>query len=283
MPSRPPSRSPSTSPLNAPSQLALFDETQQPARKRVGDQRVVSISGQVLNYQLRRARRRTIGFVVDDRGLTVSAPRWVTLTDIEAGIREKGRWILAKLAEWEDRRDQMPRLRWHEGASMPLLGRMLRIVLDSSASSAFLREPVAVRSGGDDDHGAQLVLPLATDASESQIRDRAQGWLQSEARRVFAARLHACCERLGIPLGAWKLSSARTRWGSCTSDGTIRLNWRLLHLPLSAVDYVIAHELAHRREMNHGPRFWQAVESIFPEFRAAEALLKGDCAGILND
>ncbi|CAN5454880.1 SprT family zinc-dependent metalloprotease [soil metagenome] len=254
-----------------PAQLALFDE-QEPRRRPVGDQRLVLIAGQALTYQLRRARRRTIGFVVDDRGLTVSAPRWVTLADIEAGIREKGRWILAKLREWQDRRDQMPRLRWQDGAPMPLLGRMLQIVLDASASAAHLREPEQ-----------QLVLPLASDASESQIRDRAQGWLQSEARRVFADRLEACCARLGIPPGAWKLSSARTRWGSCTADGTIRLNWRLLHLPMSAVDYVIAHELAHRSEMNHGPRFWQAVESIFPEFRAAEALLKQDCASILND
>ncbi len=252
-------------------QLALFEDSS-PARRRAGDERLVLVAGQALGYRLRRARRRTIGFTIDDRGLTVSAPRWVTIADIEGGIREKGRWILAKLREWDERRDRMPRLDWRDGAAMPLLGRMPRIVLDASATSPHLR-----------DDAERLVLPLASDASEAQIRDRAQGWLQCEARRVFAERLAACCERLGMPLGAWKLSSARSRWGSCTADGTIRLNWRLLHLPMSAVDYVIAHEIAHRREMNHGPAFWRAVESIFPEFRAAEALLKHDCAGILND
>ncbi|MEH6303933.1 DUF45 domain-containing protein, partial [Salmonella enterica subsp. enterica serovar London] len=72
---------------------------------------------------------------------------------------------------------------------------------------------------------------------------------------------------LGVRHSAYALSSAATRWGSCTADGKIRLNWRLVHFPLSLIDYVVAHELAHLKEMNHSPRFWDTVESIFPEFR----------------
>jgi predicted metal-dependent hydrolase len=70
------------------------------------------------------------------------------------------------------------------------------------------------------------------------------------------------------------LSSAATRWGSCTADGKIRLNWRLVHFPMSLIDYVVAHELAHLKEMNHSPRFWDTVESIFPEFREAREQLR---------
>jgi predicted metal-dependent hydrolase len=123
---------------------------------------------------------------------------------------------------------------------------------------------------------------LQLDADTDQIRDRVQAWMQAEARVLFAQRLVVYCERLGVAVGQWKLSSARTRWGSCTADGTIRLNWRLLHFPLSAIDYVIAHEIAHRREMNHGPKFWRTVESVFPEFRAAEDLLKSSATILKN-
>jgi len=72
----------------------------------------------------------------------------------------------------------------------------------------------------------------------------------------------------------WSLSSARTRWGSCSADGSIRLNWRLVHFPLDIVDYVIAHELAHLRELNHGTRFWQIVGDLFPEYERARAWLR---------
>ena len=73
----------------------------------------------------------------------------------------------------------------------------------------------------------------------------------------------------------WALSSARTRWGSCAADGSIRLNWRLMHFPVEIIDYVVAHELAHLREMNHGPRFWSAVGELFPDWKRAREWLRG--------
>ena len=113
-----------------------------------------------------------------------------------------------------------------------------------------------------------------TGAGAEQLKDRVQAWLQAEARRVFAERIPLFAQRLGRTPKRWTLSSARTRWGSCTADGTIRLNWRLVHFPLDVVDYVIAHELAHLSEMNHGPRFWATVGDLFPEFRQARAWLR---------
>jgi predicted metal-dependent hydrolase len=65
------------------------------------------------------------------------------------------------------------------------------------------------------------------------------------------------------------LSSAKTRWGSANAGGAIRLHWRLVQYPLATIDYVVAHELAHLREMNHGPRFWAVVGSVVPDYRAA--------------
>jgi predicted metal-dependent hydrolase len=269
-------------PLQA-AQLALFDdalvntprlEENRPKPSAHQALRRVQVPGAVLSYVLKRARRRTIGFVVDDRGLTVSAPRWVGVAEIEQGIVGKSRWILAKLREWQERKARMPVLDWSSGARVPMLGREVQLRLDPSAELARLL--------AHNEELPTLVLPLQLDADTDQIRDRVQAWMQAEARVLFAQRLVVYCERLGVAVGQWKLSSARTRWGSCTADGTIRLNWRLLHFPLSAIDYVIAHEIAHRREMNHGPKFWRTVESVFPEFRAAEDLLKSSATILKN-
>ena len=195
----------------------------------------------------------------------ITAPRWVTLADIETAITEKQRWIFTKLNEWQNRVEQraLPQIDWKDGAQVPYLGKPVSVTLAASRGTLTF-----------DARNAALLLPLPQHADPQQIKDRVQGWLQNEAKRIFGERLTIYAGKLGVDYRAYALSSAATRWGSCSSDGRIRLNWRLIHFPLSIIDYVVAHELAHLREMNHSPRFWETVESIFPEFREARQTLK---------
>ncbi|QBQ96704.1 M48 family metallopeptidase [Paraburkholderia pallida] len=225
--------------------------------------RTLELGARTLQYRLKRSSRKSIGFAIDGTGLTITAPRWVTIADIETAIAEKQRWIFAKLIEWQTRVEQraLPRVEWGDGAELPFLGKPLRVRL-GAAVLAF------------DQETRVLALPLPLHADAQQIKDRVTGWLQGEATRVFGERLAVYAAKLGVTFRSYALSSAMTRWGSCSSEGRIRLNWRLIHFPLSVVDYVVAHELAHLREMNHSPRFWQTVESIFPEFREARKQLK---------
>lgn len=230
-------------------------------------QRALALDGHVLSYHFKRSSRRTIGFIVDESGLTVTAPRWVTIADVEAAIAEKQRWIFAKLAEWQDRavRRRVPRVTWVDGASLPYLGQPLMLRLGRPGGPG---GPLHDAASG------TLWLDLPPQAQAQQMRDRVQGWLQQQARLLFVERLDFYALRLGTRYTALALSSATTRWGSCSADGRIRLNWRLIHFPLSVIDYVVAHELAHLKEMNHGPRFWQTVASVFPDFEIARANLK---------
>ncbi|MFP6558001.1 M48 family metallopeptidase [Paraburkholderia sp. B3] len=225
--------------------------------------RSLALGARTLHYRLKRSSRKSIGFVIDGTGLSITAPRWVTLADIETAIAEKQRWIFAKLAEWQTRVEQraLPRVEWENGAELPYLGKPIRLRLGASVLDF-------------DEATRVLALPLPPHADSQQIKDRVTGWLQGEATRVFGERLGVYAAKLGVAFRSYALSSAATRWGSCSSEGRIRLNWRLIHFPLSVVDYVVAHELAHLREMNHSPRFWRTVESIFPEFREARKALK---------
>ncbi len=220
----------------------------------------------VLDYTLLRSKRRSIGFLISDDGLRVTAPKWVTLGDIEIAIREKKRWIFTKLSEYRDRstRRMQPQMAWRDGETLPYLGRniTLRIHATQRAGIHF------------DEANEELIVCLPADAGEQQLKDRVLGWLQLEAKRVFAERLPIYAEKLGVTYQSFALSSATTQWGSCTSEGKIRLNWRLMHFALPLIDYVIAHELSHLREMNHSPRFWATVQSIFPEFETARKTLR---------
>jgi predicted metal-dependent hydrolase len=228
--------------------------------------RRIQMKEHVLDYTLLRSKRRSIGFLIGDDGLRVTAPKWVTLGEIESAIREKQRWIFTKLNERRERaaRQLQPQMQWRDGATLPYLGAdiTLRIVA-TQAAGIFYDEP-----------SRELTVCLPADAAEQQLKDRVQGWLQVEARRLFAERLPLYAEKLGVSYRSFALSSAMTQWGSCTADGRIRLNWRLMHFALPQIDYVIAHELAHLREMNHSPRFWATVQSVFPEFESAKKALR---------
>jgi predicted metal-dependent hydrolase len=249
-----------------PEQLLLdFDAAAAPrpdARAPKGADRRIALSGESMGYQLRRARRRTIGFQIDDRGLTVSAPRWVSLREIESAILEKERWIRSRLIEWRNWRAkrQLPEVHFEDGGKIPFLGAAITLRLSPEKRQSAL-------AGGA--QGDELHLALPPDARQEQVRDAVLAWFKDQARRILGERLAELGARSETPYSSWALSSARSQWGSCAADGRILLNWRLLHFSLPVIDYVVAHELAHLKELNHSPAFWDQVARLLPGFEAA--------------
>ena len=240
--------------------------------------REIHLNQHLVAYALKRARRRSIGFMVGTEGLSVNAPKWLGIPDIESALHEKAPWILRKLQEQRERmqRVQAAKVDWRDGASIPFLGNMVTVVLDARATGAVLHT-----DEGPVPHLALHVgLPLT--ASAEQIRDTVQSWLQRQARRVFEERCQHFAVRLGVRVTRLSLSSAQTRWGSASADGSVRLNWRLVHFAMASIDYVVAHELAHLREMNHSPRFWDVVRSVLPDFELARGSLKDGLVPLLD-
>jgi len=234
-----------------------------------------------VGYELRRSRRRSIGFVVGAEGLSVSAPRWVGQQEIEAALREKSTWILRKLQEQRERSARLDaaRVEWREGGCLPFLGETVILVLDSRTTGAVLHTEAQALPGVP---RLTLHLGLPHHASAEQLRDLVQSWLQRQARRVFEERCRIFADRLGVRMKRLSLSSASTRWGSASVDGSIRLNWRLVHFGLPVIDYVVTHELAHLREMNHSPAFWDVVKSALPDYARAKGVLKHEVVPLLD-
>ncbi len=248
---------------------------------------IVLGAGHRVAYALRRARRRSIGFSIDMDGLTVSAPRWLGLADVEAALREKAPWILRKLQEQRERGQRVAaaRVDWRDGTTLPFLGQTLTLVLDPRITGAQLQgadQPLSGLPGRPGICQLTLRLGLPQGAAPVQIRDTVQSWLQRQARRVFEERCALFAPRLGVTMKRLALSSAATRWGSASADGSIRLNWRLVHFGLPVIDYVVTHELAHLREMNHSPAFWDVVRSALPAFEAARGALRAEVLPVFD-
>ena len=244
-------------------------------------QHEIRLAGHAIGYELRRARRRSIGFVVGAEGLAVSAPRWVSVGEIEQALQQKSRWILDKLQQQRERAGRLhaARVDWRDGVSLPYLGRTLTVRLDPLARGAVLREDAICPDGA---LALMLHLGLPAGAAPAQIRDAVQSWLQRQARRLFEERCAAFAPRLGVRIQRLSLSSASTRWGSASSSGAIRLNWRLVHFGLPVIDYVVTHELSHLREMNHSAAFWEVVRSVMPDFEAARGALKHEVLPVFD-
>jgi predicted metal-dependent hydrolase len=224
-------------------------------------------------YEFKRGKRRTIGLSVGPEGLSVRAPRWTPLGEVEAMLHERAQWVLDKLQQARTRADDLAQARtvWTDGALFDFLGQRVQLVLDPAHGFA---QVGAVLEPGTGDALARLRLGLAHNAVEAQIRDAAQAWLMRQAKRVFAERLDHFAPQLGVRYQKLRLSSAGTRWGSASADGCIRLNWRLIHLKMEMVDYVVVHELSHLRHMDHSPQFWAVVASVMPDHQQRRRALR---------
>ncbi len=234
-----------------------------------------------VGYALRRARRRSIGFVVSTDGLAVSAPRWVSIGEIESALQAKAAWILRKLHEQRERarRVESARVEWRDGTSLPYLGDTVILVLDPRVDGCVLNTAADALPGVP---RMTLHVGLPQQASAEQIRDVVQSWLQRQAEQVFLERCAHFAGALGVTVKRLRLSAAQTRWGSASADGSIRLNWRLVHFGLKIIDYVVAHELAHLREMNHSPAFWDVVRSVVPDFESVRGALRDETVPLLG-
>jgi hypothetical protein len=228
----------------------------------------------LVGFQLKRGKRRTIGFSVGPDGLVVSAPKWTPLYQVDAALADKSAWVVRKLVETRERhaRLQASQIEWRDGASLPFLGQSVRLVLDPSHAFAAVGGALLPGSDGTE----QLHLALPHHATPEQIRDAVQAWLMRQAKTLFQQRLDHFAPRLEVKWRKLTLSSAGTRWGSARADGSIRLHWRLVHFRLAVIDYVVVHELSHLRVMDHSPRFWDTVRAVVPDYASLRGQLKDE-------
>ncbi len=218
-------------------------------------------SGRQLNYQLERRQRRTVGLKITADGLVVHAPKRLSQSLLESLIAQKADWIQKKLIALNE--NKIPPLQWQHGEQLLLLGNTVTLALRHDVRSRAVNHQPGI-----------LELAMPNHHEQPAVARKVLLWYKKQALTDFSRRLEIFSAKLGVALPKLLLSSARTRWGSCNSKKEIRLNWRLLQAPPHLINYVICHELAHLKEMNHSARFWTVVASIYPDYKTAEKELK---------
>lgn len=228
-------------------------------------QHSITIASREIPYTLKvSVRRRTIGMRVDRNGLTVHIPSRMPRREIPAMLLKHIGWIEKKLDQLATRLDtDLPEMQWGQGAALNYLGRELKLLLKIGG----LRSVPVI-------NGDALLVCLPDLSNSTALKRKVLSWLRAQALEDFTRRIAIGAAQLGVKTPPIKLSSANTRWGSCNSKGEIRLNWRLIQAPPHVIHYVVAHELAHLKEMNHSVQFWAWVAKLCPDYSAHRRTLK---------
>jgi predicted metal-dependent hydrolase len=226
------------------------------------EHRATHLAGKQVTYTLKRSsKRRSIGLRIDHRGLTVSMPLRASEKWLDTVLQEKAQWVVEKLNCWQERTPEA--VQWVDGESFDYLGEQLTLRVETSLFSA----PAQLRKN-------ELWVFVKNDFEPRKIEQAVTRWYQQEALPLFKQRVDLYAPLLNVLPRTVKLSNAKTQWGCCTARGTVHLNLQLIKLPLHLIDYVVAHELAHLREMNHSAAFWREVESVCPNYLEHRAELK---------
>ena len=216
---------------------------------------LIELGGRLIEYHFARRRRRTLAITVDASGLRVSVPLRAPWREIETFLRDKQRWILAKLDAWS-RVPRPPVLRGVSGETLPLFGMPALLEVRPGRRHVEQRD-------------SRIVLHARTRPLDVLV-----AWLKHRALEALTPRTGHYAALLGLPAPRVALSHARTQWGVCTEGGAIRLSWRLVHVEPQLADYVVAHEVAHLVEMNHSRRFWSLLARLYPGWRDARERLE---------
>jgi predicted metal-dependent hydrolase len=229
------------------------------------EQRAALLAGKHITYTLRRSKRRSIGLSIDERGLIVSVPLRASEKWLQSVLQDKANWVVEKLDGWKT--CQTVANDWQDGELIDFLGEqlVLRVVHGLFAT------PVQLR-------GRELWVFVVNGSGTTCIEKAVFCWYQQEAERFFLQRAAYFGPLLNVKPQSVKLSQAKTQWGSCTAQGSIRLHVHLIKLPPRLIDYVVVHELAHLRELNHSASFWQLVESVCPDYSS----LRGELRAVAN-
>lgn len=221
----------------------------------------IVLEGKMVAYRLQRSnKRRTLTLLFDKQGLRVQAPERLPLGPIVAFIREKSAWVLARIQEEENRQEaaeHAPPLWvlgqpfaievWHENATHPHQ--------PPTPCLDVLRCKLWIKASVDPKVAAREAVSVL-------------------AQKEIAKRLPHYATVMRLPLPRWKMSNAETRWGSCNRETGLRFSWKLGAVFPMLMDYIIVHELAHIRYMNHSPRFWAEVEKYYPAWKVARNQLR---------
>ena len=236
----------------------------------------ITINGKSLQYTVQRSTRRfrTVQLRLDpDVGLKILAPYKMSDEDINEFLVKHSEWISKHYTDFEDRKQEKD---WANGGTILLRGKKIRVlVLEREADDIGRDLTTTVVKSLEGDEVTVIIPPnISHEKKSADVWQGLREWYRQEALDHLESRMVKFGKLMGVREEQLKLSNAEKRWGSCSGKGSINLNWRLIKLDDSLIDYVVVHELAHLKQLNHSANFWRVVEGVLSNYRELRMQLR---------
>ena len=209
-------------------------------------------------YTLVRSQRKTIALYIKDGALQVRSPQRLSIHEIEKIVLSKEKWIRNGLLRSFEKKLSRDSFELKYGDLVTYRGEPCQIVAKQGSRSGY-------------EHKQFFVPP---DLSSKQIMSACIKVYKVLAKLDIIQKVNHFAKQMSVKPASVKINSARTRWGSCSMKRNLNFSWRLIMADDDVIDYVVVHELAHLRQMNHSAQFWEIVEQTIPDYQSRRQRLK---------
>ena len=214
--------------------------------------RNIDLLGNPVEYEVRHSAEASEPRIdVDIHGVTVVVPEDDDVQHAEL-LKKNAAWVVDQQRKYDAYREQVPDRSFEAGERFPFLGEERELVIEPLQKHEVDEASIRLRKSA---------------VEQSSVKKVLENFYRSRAREYLTDRTDHYTERMGVEYEKLELRNQRTRWGSCSTGGTISLNWRLIMAPPDIVDYLVVHELAHLTEQHHGREFWQLVYEYVPDYK----------------
>lgn len=212
----------------------------------------IDLLGHSLEYEVRKSAEASEPRIdVDIHGVAVIVPENDSIQPSEL-LKENAAWVVDKKQSYDKYRKEIPKRVFEVGESFPFLGEKLELVIEPRPTHEVDGDSIRLRKSS---------------VSQSSVKQALKNVYRAEAREHFTNRANHYSEEMGVEYEQIEIRNQRTKWGSCSTTGTLGLNWRLMMAPPAVIDYIVVHELAHLQEQNHTREFWRLVERHIPDYK----------------
>ena len=228
--------------------------------------RQIDLLGNPIEYEVRHSSDATEPRIdVDIHGVTVVVPESEDVRPLRL-LKENAAWVVDQQRKYDTYREQVPDRSFEAGECFPFLGEDRGLVIESRRKHKVDEGSIRLRKSA---------------VEQSTVKQVLENFYRSRAREYLTDCTDHYAERMGVEYENLELRNQRTRWGSCSTGGTISLNWRLIMAPPDVVDYLVVHELAHLTEQHHGREFWQFVGEHAPDYKEKAEWLERNSAKLV--
>lgn len=237
----------------------------------------ITYNSETIQVHIIRSKRKTICMSVNkDGSVTVKAPhKYPTEAEIGRFVESKVAWIISQRTRQQDREDMRLVRRFETDYSFPYLGeeRLVEMQSAKKTSISYLEEKIIIKTPAYESLVTDYDAPENNEKIE-KLQNDLKKWYKKQAYAYVCKRVDYYKDIVGVTVTSVSIKSRKSQWGSCDSNGELTFSWRLVMARPEAIDYVVIHELCHRKYMDHSKQFWNEVQKYMPDFKAQKQWLE---------